>query len=103
MRLMPGSGYFYSTTIRNGSYKLVVNGSRNAANRQIGMHLGYWLNPVATHPLLNPNDAGYASLGNDSMFRSVCYDAMSADEQNENETFAVAEYMLFDLETDPIE
>lgn len=98
MRKYPGSGYFYSTMIRNGSYKLIINGTRSAANRQIAPFSGYWLNPVVTVPLYTPDEAGYAQLSTDSMFRSSCYEAM-----DDNATFDVVEYMLFDVEMDPIE
>merc|ERR1719471_1042526 len=42
MRKFPNSGFYYATAVRNGSYKLVVNGTRSAANRNVYRWFGLW-------------------------------------------------------------
>ena len=104
MRLFPGSEYFYATAIRNGSYKLVINGTRSASNRRVTPSFGEWSDPIAT-TFYTPYDAGYDLLvpSNDSMIYSACYEEMSESKQNDSSNFAYSEFMLFDVDNDPIE
>jgi len=98
MRIL--NDYFYATMIRNEKYKLVINASRAASNRIITPQLTGYVDYDASFTEY-PDEQSYND--NIDLFRSKCYDELSAEEKVDSLNFQTQEFMLFDIEKDPIE
>eukprot|EP00486_Rosalina_sp_Unknown_P011077 CAMPEP_0201593724 /NCGR_PEP_ID=MMETSP0190_2-20130828/191244_1 /ASSEMBLY_ACC=CAM_ASM_000263 /TAXON_ID=37353 /ORGANISM="Rosalina sp." /LENGTH=371 /DNA_ID=CAMNT_0048053029 /DNA_START=864 /DNA_END=1979 /DNA_ORIENTATION=- len=94
------NGYFYSTMIRNGEYKLVVNASRQASNPLIVSQLTGWVNPDYSFTPYPDLDSYNVNI---QLFNSECYNQLSDDEKINPLNFETEEFMLFKIDEDPIE
>ena len=107
----PESQYFFSTTIRNNEWKLIVNHTTNCDNPggpTRNMQNNYWLSYAGDHletPYFDIYDQYMNNEHIDSeLFRSQCLDEMDESERNENNPlFQYDDIMLFKIDTDPIE